>query len=122
MSDDGHICYIEIPAPDVNAAKRFYTTVFGWRMEDSDLGKARYTMFQAGSMMGGLDSSKQPTDRGVLLYLKVEDIPTTVQAIREAGGELVTNKSQVIDGSDAYGFAATFTDPNGNRMGLWAKG
>lgn len=121
MPDNGHICYVEIPAPDVARAKQFYAALFGWRMEDSDLGDAPYTMFQAGSMMGGLDSSQQPSDKGVLLYLKVEDIPSTLQAIREAGGEVVTNKSQVIDGSDAYGFAATFTDPNGNLLGLWAK-
>ena len=121
MPDDGHICYIEIPAPDVARAKRFYAAVFGWQTEDSGLGDAAYTMFQAGVMMGGLDSRKQPSDKGVLLYLKVEDIPATLQAIREAGGEVVTNKSQVIDGSDAYGFAATFTDPNGNVLGLWAR-
>ncbi len=121
MPDDGHICYIEIPAPDVAQAKRFYAAVFGWRTEDSDLGDAAYTMFQAGAMMGGLDSRKQPSDKGVLLYLKVEDILATLRAIREAGGEVVTNKSQVIDGSDAYGVAATLTDPNGNLLGLWAK-
>ena len=119
--NDGHICYIEIPAPDVAKAKRFYAAVFGWRTEDSDLGDAAYTMFRAGAMIGGLDSSKQPTDKGVLLYLKVEDIPSALRAIREAGGEVITNKSQVTDGSDAYGFAATFTDPNGNLLGLWAK-
>lgn len=121
MVDTGHICYIEIPAPDVARAKRFYAEVFGWRVEDSDLGRAAYATFHAGEMMGGFDSRRRPSGDGVLLYLKVEDIPATLQAIRDAGGRTVTNRSQVIDGSDAYGFAATFTDPNGNLLGLWSK-
>ncbi len=117
----GNICYIEIPAPDLEKASSFYTNVFGWKIQDSDLGKAAYAMFQAGDMMGGLDSRKEVSGHGVLLYLQVENIPLQLQAIQKAGGKVVMERTQVIEGSDQYGFAATFNDPHGNLLGLWAQ-
>lgn len=117
----GGICYIEIPAPDLEKAKRFYSTVFKWKVSDSDLGKAPYATFQTAGLDGGLDSGKEAVDNGVLLYLKVEDIPTKLKEIERGGGQAATNKTRVIDGSDDYGFTAIFKDPNGNRLGLWSK-
>ena len=117
----GGICYIEIPAPDLPKAKSFYGTVFQWNISDSDLGETSYAMFHAGSLAGGLDPRKEVSDRGILLYLKVKNIPAKLREIEKAGGQTVTNKAQVINGSDDDGFAAIFKDPNGNRLGLWSK-
>ena len=116
----GGICYVEIPAPDLAKARRFYATVFDWQVSASDLGKAAYAMFQAPGLAGGLDPRKQATDKGVLLYIKTGDIPAKLKEIERAGGRVITGRTQVIQGSDDYGFAAIFHDPNGNQLGLWA--
>jgi predicted enzyme related to lactoylglutathione lyase len=117
----GEICYIEIPAPNLEKAKRFYGTVFQWEVSDSDLGETAYAMFQAAGLDGGLDPRKEVVDKGVLLYLKVEEIPAKLKEIENAGSQVVANKTQVIEGSDDYGFMALFRDPNGNRLGLISK-
>jgi predicted enzyme related to lactoylglutathione lyase len=117
----GAVCYLEIPAPDLDKAKRFYATVFEWVISDSDLGEAPYAVFQAGGLDGGLDSRTRPAENGILLYLKVRDIPSKLHEIEKEGGRCLTAKRRVIDGSDEFGFVAMFADPNGNRLGLWAK-
>ncbi len=114
----GGVCYIEIPAPDLGKAKRFYETVFRWRVTDSNLGEAAYAMFQAAGLDGGLDSRRKAVDQGILLYLKAQDIPSKLKEIESAGGAEVSGKRRVIEGSDEYGFVAIFKDPNGNRLGL----
>lgn len=115
------IFYIEIPAPDINKGKQFYSSVFNWDISDSNLGDSPYAMFQGAGIDGALDTSKQASDKGVLLYLKVEDIPTKLGEIEKAGGHIVKTKTRVIENTDEYGFMALFNDPNGNRLGLWAK-
>jgi len=117
----GEICYVEIPAPNLAKAKQFFGTLFRWRISDSTLGETEYAMFQAADLSGGLDPRKEVSDKGVLLYLRVEDIPAKLKEIEKAGGQVVMSKTQVIEGSDAYGFMAVFRDPNGNRLGLISK-
>lgn len=117
----GGICYIEIPAPNLAKAKNFYRTVFQWTVSDSDLGEAPYAIFQAAGIAGGFDSRKEAAESGVLLYLKVESIPSTLSEIERAGGRVTMAKTPVIAETDDYGFFATFNDPNGNLMGLWSK-
>ncbi len=68
----------------------------------------------------GLDSRRKAVDEGVLLYLKVADIPAKLKEIEAAGGHTIRGKRPVIDGTEEYGFAALFLDPSGNQLGLWA--
>ena len=112
------IRYVEIPAPDMEKAETFYGTVFGWKMEPSRLSDQKYTMFSTGEgeLTGGLDSSRSAMDGGPVLYLQVEDIDTSLESIRRAGGAILRAREDI---GGAYGFSAMFRDPNGNVLGLW---
>ena len=48
---DRRIDYIEFPARDIEVAKRFYQTVFGWKFTDYGPG---YSSFEDGRLTGGL--------------------------------------------------------------------
>ena len=118
MSDspDPHpICYVEIPAPDLARAHDFYRDIFGWSMQPS----GDYLMFESGegALAGGLDPRKALGD-GVVLYIRVTDIPATLERIEQAGGQTIRPRSEV---GDDYGYFALFRDPNGNQMGLWSR-
>ncbi len=121
MSNDAPatICYLELPAPDIVAAGRFYSSVFGWTITPSDLSERAYWEFSTGEgqLTGGLDPSIPVNSGGVILYLKVSDIVETLQNIRANGGAVVRDKFDIGGG---YGFSAIFTDPNGNRLGLFS--
>lgn len=113
-------CYVEIPAPDVERSAAFYRTVFGWTVEPSHLTDFSYWTFEAGErgLSGGLDSRLEAEDGGVLLYLRVEDIAATLEAVRRAGGSVVGEKREV---GGEHGYFALFQDPCGNRLGLWSR-
>ena len=112
------ICYVEIPAPDLEKAGSFYRSVFGWNITPSNLTDLRYWMFSTGEgkLTGGFSSELPVGDGGALLYLQVADIDQTLAAIEKAGGTVVFPKEAI--GAD-YGYSAQFKDPNGNRMGLY---
>ncbi|MDD4975303.1 MAG: VOC family protein [Bacteriovorax sp.] len=114
------ICYVEIPAPDIEKARIFYSSLFNWEILQSELTDQKYYMFKTGenSLMGGLDSTKSVSDQGVLLYLKVEKIISTLEMIEKSGGKVVRTKFEIGGG---YGFSAVFADPNGNHLGLWSE-
>ena len=114
------ICYLEIPAPNIEAAGSFYSSVFGWKITPSDLTNKKYWEFSTGDsgLTGGLDSSKSTQfNGGVILYLKVEDIDLTLIKIKEFGGSVLRSKFDIGSG---YGCSAIFNDPNGNTLGLYA--
>ena len=114
------ICYLEIPAPDIEKAETFYSTVFGWKITPSDLGVEKYSMFGTGEnqLMGGLDASKPVQDGGIIIYIKVDNIDTTLVMVKGEGGSVVRDKHDIGGG---HGFSATFKDSNGNHIGLWAE-
>ena len=113
------IVYVEIPAPQMAPMIQFYRDVFSWQIEASDLTDTPYAMFSTdGGIGGGLDSSLPVQGGGVILYIKVGDIPRTLQKIQTLGGEVVREKFAI--GAD-YGYSALFKDPCGNRLGLWCK-
>lgn len=113
-----NIVHLEIPAPDMAKAKQFYGDVFKWSF--SDMGP-EYVMFKTGEgdgiTGGGFDAKMEASDKGVNLYIQVEDIPGALKAIAKSGGSVLAEKTKI---SDEHGFYAIFKDPNGNRLGVWS--
>jgi predicted enzyme related to lactoylglutathione lyase len=112
----GKICYLEIPATDVAASADFYRAVLGWQTRargdgalafDDGLGEV------SGTWVTGRPPSEQP---GLLLYVMVDSVADTVEAVLASGGQIV----QPI-GADAPEVTARFRDPAGNVIGLYEE-
>lgn len=69
---------------------------------------------EPGYIGGGMFPRQPHVDRPVIT-LAVDDIDATLVAVKEHGGATVGEKLPVGD----MGFAAYFTDSEGNLMGLW---
>jgi len=117
MSHD--ICHVEIPAPDMSEAKRFYETVFGWKVEL--WGDGSYAVFSTSNVGvgGGLTSDMPVVDGGCVIFLVCEDIPVMLEKIAANGGKVVTEKTAIGDG--AMGYYSYFRDSSGNKIGLWSQ-
>jgi predicted enzyme related to lactoylglutathione lyase len=92
----GDFCWPELATTDQEAAKRFYTSLFGWTATDSDMGDgAAYTMLY-----------KDGKDAAALYALREE---------RSAAGLTPFWMSYVGE----HGRMAAVSDPTGASFGLW---
>ncbi len=117
----GDWCHIELLNGDQERAKRFYATVFGWQLDD--IPGAHYTMVKTSEdgIVGGLGGLAQatgvgaPASKGIVPYIRPDDLERTLAAIEDAGGEVLIPRTDVM----GYGWFAHFRDPDGNVVGLW---
>jgi uncharacterized protein len=113
---NGKICYVEIPATDVEASAAFYEAVFGWLLRKRGDGSTAFDD-TIREVSGRWVTGRPPaSDPGLLLYVMVDDAQATVEAIAAHGGELV----QPI-GGDAPEITARFRDPGGNVIGIYQE-
>ena len=113
---NGKICYVEIPAIDIPRSVEFYQTVFGWQIRRRGDGQTAFddgVGEVSGTWVSGRPPSQEP---GLLLYIMVDSVAATVDAVIAQGGELV----QPI-GADAPEITARFRDPAGNVIGLYQE-
>ncbi len=111
---NGKICYLEIPAIDVDRSANFYARVFGWQLRQRGDG---HTAFDdtTGQVSGTWVVGRPPaTEPGLLLYVMVDSVSATLDVVLAQGGELV----QAV-GADAPEITARFLDPAGNVIGLY---
>ena len=113
---NGKICYIEIPATDVERSVAFYQEVFGWNIRTRGDGSKSFDD-GVGQVSGAWRLDRPPmTDVGLLIYVMVDSVAATVDKITAAGGKIV----QPI-GADAPEITARFADPAGNILGLYQQ-
>src|ERR1700682_2218834 len=85
----GKICYIEIPATDVQQSAEFYRRAFGWQTRQRGDGSTAFddTVNQvSGTWVLGRPAAAKP---GLMIYIMVASAADAVEAIRSAGGGLV---------------------------------
>jgi predicted enzyme related to lactoylglutathione lyase len=103
---NGKICYIEIPATDIDRSASFYKAVFGWNLRKRGDGATAFDD-AVGQVSGTWVLNRKPmTEVGLLFYVMVDEIETSIKAIVENGGKIV----QPV-GADAPEITARFTDP-----------
>jgi uncharacterized protein len=122
----GRVVHFEIPYDDGDRARRFYAEAFGWQLQE--MPDLQYTMVSTGPVTEeGMPSEPGFVNGGMfdraaageinkpVLTIDVDDIDATWKSIEQLGGEAVGEKLAVGE----MGFAAYFTDSEGNLIGLW---
>jgi uncharacterized protein len=105
------IDYIEISVTDVDAAKAFYGSAFGWGFND-------YGPEYAGIQGDGKEAGGLRRADGVkpLVMLYSDDLEATLDAVTAAGGTIVEPISS-FPGGRRFEFA----DADGNRLGVFTE-
>jgi predicted enzyme related to lactoylglutathione lyase len=104
--------YVEFPATDIGATKKFYVDVFGWKFED--YGPA-YTAFYDGRLTGGFYHAETAGASAPLVVIYATDLEAIEQKIQAAGGRIVKNTFSFPGGRRFH-----FTDPSGNQLAVWS--
>jgi predicted enzyme related to lactoylglutathione lyase len=113
---NGKICYVEMPASDIQRSADFYEKVFGWQIRKRGDGAIAFDD-SVGQVSGTWVTGRPPsTTPGLLIYIMVDDVTATIKSVIAHGGELV----QPI-GADAPEITARFRDPGGNVIGLYQQ-
>jgi predicted enzyme related to lactoylglutathione lyase len=113
---NGKICYVEMPADDIPRSAGFYGKVFGWQIRRRGDGSTAFDD-GVGQVSGAWVTGRNPAATpGLLVYIMVDSVRATLDAIVANGGEIV----QPI-GVDAPEITARFRDPGGNVIGLYQE-
>jgi predicted enzyme related to lactoylglutathione lyase len=112
---NGKICYVELPATDIQRSAEFYASVFGWQTRTRGDGHLAFDD-GVGQVSGTWVTGRTPATPGLMLYIMVDDAKRICDAIVSSGGEIV----QPI-GGDAPEITARFRDPGGNILGIYQQ-
>jgi len=109
------IVHVEFSAHDREAAGKFYSDVFGWKVQQ--VPEMNYATFEAeGGPGGGFNPVSDNYPAGtVAVYIQTDDIDATLAKITAAGGKVLVPKSEIPN----TGWFAFFSDPTGNQVALY---
>ena len=110
------IVHLEISTKNAAASAKFYSEVFGWKIEVDP--RFDYHQFAAeGGPGGGFVNVDEHTKVGdVIPYLAADDVDAMLKKVEQAGGKTLLPKTEI----PGVGWYALFADPTGNRIGLYA--
>jgi predicted enzyme related to lactoylglutathione lyase len=115
----------QIPANDVERAKKFYGQVFGWQLTPTGA-QYDYTIARTtdsddkgqpknpGSINGAIYDRAGGND-GIRISINVKYMDEVLNNVKTLGGTVVHEKSKI----EGYGYFAEIVDPEGNNVNLF---
>jgi hypothetical protein len=103
--------YLELPALDIAATRRFYEGAFGWTMTEF---APTYAATTSGDTDIGLQADEDEKPAAPLPVIRVADVEAALTAVEAAGGKIVMPIYAFPGGRRFH-----FTDPSGNELAAW---
>ncbi len=121
---DHTIVHFEIIADNVEKLRKFYTELFGWKIEKMP-GPMEYWnietvpvnehgMLVRPGVNGGMMKKENPQQKGVY-YIAVESVDEYAKKIKALGGKVIVPKQEV----PGIGWWALALDPEGNSFAIF---
>jgi predicted enzyme related to lactoylglutathione lyase len=114
------IVHFEIPSDNIERANKFYSDLFGWKMEKMP-GPMEYWMFATSAnskgeqtISGGVIERKM-SNEPITIYIGVESVNDYAKKVEELGGKIIKPKTEVT----GYGWFAVCMDTENNIFALW---
>ncbi len=107
--------HIELHSKDPDRSKKFYTSMFGWKLEEFP--EMDYTIINVGEGTGG-GMMKNPMPEGRdswLPYILVDDVAASTAKAKSLGGVIAKDVTEVPN----MGWFSVIVDPTGAAFGLW---
>jgi predicted enzyme related to lactoylglutathione lyase len=124
---DHTVVHFEIPAKDVEKLKKFYSGVFGWKIEKGSeemSGGMEYWLVgtvpvdkQMRPLRPGVNGGlykKTSQDMKPVNYISVESADEYIEKIKKLGGKIIAPKQEVPQ----VGWTAIAVDPEGNQFAI----
>jgi uncharacterized protein len=107
------VVHFEVTGKDGKALQRFYSEIFGWKLDTNNPGG--YGMVRDGQKItGGIGAAAQGSPGGVTFYVHAEDAKDTLARVEKLGGRVLMPLTEVAPETRI----ALFADPEGHVIGL----
>ncbi len=109
----GAFSWHELMTTDPEAAKQFYSEVFGWGIQEYPMGEGTYTVVKIGDEgVGGImaippEAKGTPPNWGT--YITVDNVDATVEKVSALGGKVLSQPQDIPE----VGRMAIIQDPQG---------
>jgi uncharacterized protein len=115
----GAFSWSELMTNDPKAAGDFYSKLFGWKIETSDMGSGPYHVIKIGdASIGGImgKAPGTPADMPPMwgCYVTVNNLDETVAAVKRLGGGVLMEPMEV----KTVGRMAVIRDPQGAALSV----
>ena len=118
----GTFCWVDLATEDADAAKAFYSELFGWEIRDVPAGEAGvYSMALiddlpvAALFRMGDEQRAQSVPSHWQSYIAVDDVQVVAARVVASGGQLMVSPFDVMDA----GVMAVIVDATGAVVSLW---
>jgi uncharacterized protein len=118
----GTFTWIELATTDQNAAKTFYSSLFGWAPNDIPMGPGDfYTIFRIDDRDAAAGYTMRADEKAMgipshwNLYIAVEDVDASAESVPGLGGKVIAPPFDVIEA----GRMAVVQDPTGAIFQVW---
>jgi len=112
------VCWFEVPADDLDRAKAFYGSLFGWTFDQIPAAIAEYWHIDTGGRDatpdGGLMPRMHPTQT-ITVYVSVPSVEKAMDKVKKLGGSICKPKTAVPH----MGYFAISEDTEHNTFALW---
>lgn len=121
------VVHFEIPYDDVERAKKFYSQVFGWKI--NSFPEMKYEIVhtvevdekqmpkESGAINGGMYKRDEKSAQYPVIVIGVKEVDEAVKKAEHSGGKVFRKKIQVGN----MGFYAQVKDTEGNIIGIWGS-
>jgi predicted enzyme related to lactoylglutathione lyase len=111
-------CHVELSTADVVGSKKFYKSLFSWKVEGLGKAFADYAMIDVGKGTGGgmMQAPTPGTPGAWLPYVEVDDVRKTIAKARKLGAQIRVDYMEIPGEMGAFG---VFIDPMGAALGVW---
>lgn len=110
---ENRVDYLEIPVTDLDKARVFFETLFGWTFESWG---DEYMSFNDGQLDGGFRRAPEAVPSGgVLVIFYSDDLERDVTRVQELGATISEEIFPFPGGRRFH-----FVDPTGNEYAIWS--
>jgi predicted enzyme related to lactoylglutathione lyase len=124
------IVHFEIPSDNLERTKKFYTDLFGWKIEKmpgtdqreywtfatttNDKGGGNNGGGEQRTVSGGMLERQMPQEP-IMIYIGIDSVTEYSNKVERLGGKVIKQKTEV----PGYGWFAICTDTENNGFALW---
>jgi predicted enzyme related to lactoylglutathione lyase len=111
----GAFSWNELQTTDLEAARGFYSELFGWSVEPfPDSPEPYFVIMNAGRSNGGISRAQGPTPPNWLVYFGTGDIDAAISKVAELGGGTIAGPIEIPNAR-----IAVVHDPQGAVFALY---